>query len=96
MHALENWKDQTPEEAENRELMAACLKDMFKMESQSDYFNRVCQCVKTGEPTQKFAEELNPSGNRTVRSGRAMAFFYEKEVKLKVWSRAQVLTYTYP
>ncbi len=95
MHALENWKDQTPEEAENRELMAACLKDMFKMESQSDYFNRVCQCVKTGEPTQKFAEELNPSGNRTVRSGRAMAFFYEKEVKLKVWSRAQVTTVDY-
>lgn len=95
MHQLENWQNPTPEEEENRKILKDLLETMFKLESQRDIFNRICTAVREDVSAEKFAELVNPGGNRTVRSGRAMAFFYENEVKIKIWSRPAPVKLTY-
>ena len=95
MHQLENWQNPTPEEEENKQILGDLLDAMFKMESQRDAFDRICAAVRGDVSAEKFAELINPSGNRTVRSGRAMAFFYENEVKIKIWSRPAPVKLTY-
>ena len=95
MHQLENWQNPTPEEEENKQILGDLLEAMFKLESQRDAFDRICAAVRKGTSAEAFSELINPGGNRTVRSGRAMAFFYENEVKIKIWSRTVPVKLTY-
>lgn len=95
IHQLENWQNPTPEEEENKQILGDLLEAMFKLESQRDAFGRICAAVREDVSAEKFAELVNPGGNRTVRSGRAMAFFYESEVKIKIWSRPAPVKLTY-
>lgn len=95
MHQLENWQNPTPEEEENKQILGDLLEAMFKMESQRDAFDRICAAVRKGTSAEAFSELINPGGNRTVRSGRTMAFFYENEVKIKIWSRTVPVKLTY-
>ena len=95
IHQLENWKNPTPEEEENRQILKDLLETMFKLGSQRDAFDRICAAVREDVSAEKFAGLVNPGGNRTVRSGRAMAFFYENEVKIKIWSRPAPVKLTY-
>lgn len=95
MHQLENWQNPTPEEEENKQILGDLLEAMFKLESQRDAFDRICAAVRKGTSAEAFSELINPGGNRTVRSGRAMAFLYENEVKIKIWSRTVPVKLTY-
>ena len=95
MHQLENWQNPTPEEEENKQILGDLLEAMFKLESQRDAFDRICAAVRKDTSAEAFSELINPGGNRTVRSGRAMAFFYENEVKIKIWSRTVPVKLTY-
>ena len=95
MHQLENWQNPTPEEEENKQILGDLLEAMFKLESQRDAFDRICAAVRKDTSAEAFSELINPGGNRTVRSGRAMAFFYENEVKIKIWSRTVPAKLTY-
>ena len=95
MHQLENWQNPTPEEEENKQILGDLLEAMFKLESQRDAFDRICAAVRKGTSAEAFSELINPGGNRTVRSGRAMAFFYGNEVKIKIWSRTVPVKLTY-
>lgn len=92
---LETWQNPTPEAEENRQAMDAILDAMFRPESQKDALKAIRGAVWDGITAEQFSELLNPAGNRTVRSGRAMAFFYEREVKVKIWGRSEPAAFTY-
>ena len=95
MTRLETWQNPTPEEEENRQVLDAILDAMFRPESQKDALKAIRGAVWNGITAEQFAELLNPAGNRTVRSGRAMAFLYEREVKVKIWGRSEPEAFTY-
>ena len=92
---LETWQNPTPEAEENRQAMDAILDAMFRPESQKNALKAIRGAVWDGITAEQFSELLNPAGNRTVRSGRAMAFFYEREVKVKIWGRSEPAAFTY-
>ena len=92
---LETWQNPTPEAEENRQAMDAILDAMFRPESQKNALKAIRGAVWEGITAEQFSELLNPAGNRTVRSGRAMAFFYEREVKVKIWGRSEPAAFTY-
>lgn len=92
---LETWQNPTPEAEENRQAMDAILDAMFRPKSQKDALKAIRGAVWDGITAEQFSELLNPAGNRTVRSGRAMAFFYEREVKVKIWGRSEPAAFTY-
>lgn len=92
---LETWQNPTPEAEENRQAMDAILDAMFRPETQKNALKAIRGAVWDGITEEQFSELLNPAGNRTVRSGRAMAFFYEREVKVKIWGRSEPAAFTY-
>lgn len=92
---LKTWQNPTPEAEENRQAMDAILDAMFRPESKKNALKAIRGAVWDGITAEQFSELLNPAGNRTVRSGRAMAFFYEREVKVKIWGRSEPAAFTY-
>lgn len=95
-HRLETWQDQKPEEEEHRDLLKELLPAMFQQKSREEEFDRICSEVRTETMTDKeFSEIVNPSGSRTVRKGRVMAFLFDNEVRMKIWGENEPVIFTY-
>lgn len=96
MHRLETWQDQESEEEEHRKLLTELLLSMFQQRSREEEFDRICSGILVGTMTEKeFAEIVNPSGSRTIRQGRTMAFLFDHEVRMKIWGENQPVVFTY-
>lgn len=94
IHRLENWKNDGSEEQEQS------LKEMLKLllgkEDRENDFNAICQGIKDGSMTEKeFSEIVNPSGNKTIRNGRTMAFLFENEIRIKIWGQDKAAVFSY-
>lgn len=96
IHRLENWKDIGQEEQEQEQSLKEMLKLLFGKEDRKGDFDAICQGMKDGSMTEKeFSESVNPSGNKTIRNGRTMAFLFEDEIRIKIWGQDKPAVFSY-
>lgn len=95
-HRLENWKDAGSEDREQEQGLKDMLKILFGKKDRESDFNTICQGLKAGSMTEKaFSELVNPSGNKTIRNGRTMAFLFENEIRMKIWGQDEPAVFSY-
>lgn len=96
IHALEHWKEQAPEEEEQKGYLKNILPILFRNEDREEDFNTICGMIKEGAQSEKaFSELVNPGGNKSIRNGRTMAFLFENEIRIKIWGQDAPVVFRY-